>query len=161
MTTIDYIIFGIGAAALIFGAVRGFAAQLGSLAGLICGILACRLFGGTVAAKLTDGGAVASMLSYALVFAVVFVGVSLLARLLGAMLTAMKMGTVNRLCGAALTLALWMFFLSMLLNMYIAVAPGARADFAVPDKPWREKIVAYSPALLGFISELKKTDIDT
>jgi len=155
MGAYDIIILAIAVIALVTGALKGLVHQMGTIAGLICGVLACRFFGGTVADYLVPRDSVhAEMLRavcYAVVFLVVFFGIALLARLLGAVLSAVKLRVFDRVCGALFRMLLWMLFLSIAVNIYMAIAPADKPHFYSTSRPWRTAVTSMAPDLLGYI----------
>lgn len=156
MTAIDIILLCIVLVALITGAIKGFVHQLGTIAGLIGGVLACRMFGADIAdwaiARGTENAGLLRALVYAGVFLAVFLGLALVARLLGALLSAIKLRALDRIGGAIFRVALWLLMTSLALNVYLGICPGDRQRFEVPSKPWRGAVVDMAPALLGYIA---------
>lgn len=156
MTAIDIILLFIALCAIVTGAMKGFVRQMGTIAGLIGGILACRIFGDDIAAWALGRGAENAGLLRALVycglFLVVFLGLSLVARLLGAILSAIKLRVLDRVGGALFRLLLWMLLTSLLLNVYLGICPSDRSRFHIASKPWRTVVVEMAPKVLGYIS---------
>ena len=156
MDIIDIIILGVGVLAAVYGAVRGFVHQAGTIAAVVCAILVCRFFGSRVADVAVTAGAqyegVWRMLVYILLFVVVYAGVRLVASFFTAALQKLHVRVLDRIAGAVFSLGVWMLVLSLLLNVYLAVAPADRAKFSVGDKPWRGATVQLAPKVLGYIT---------
>lgn len=157
MALTDIILLAVVIIAAVTGAIRGIVAQIGAIAALLAAIIVCRFFGGTVADALVSHGAeyesTKRVLCYALVFAVTYFGVWLLARLFGAAVAAMHLRPFDRIAGALFRMAEWLIIVSIVLNVYLAVCPDDRAAFCNPSKPWRTAIVKIAPALAGYISK--------
>lgn len=156
MTALDFILLGIGIVAIVTGAMRGLSRQLGTFGGLICGVLACRIFGARVAAALipaeSDYHSLLTAGCYAVLFLLVFMGISLVARLLHKLLSALMLGGIDRAAGAVVRLGIWTVVLSLLLNVYLGICPADTARFKVPGKPWRTVVLEAAPKLLGYIA---------
>lgn len=154
-TAFDYILAAIAALALITGAMKGLVRQISSIAGLVAGVLVCRFFGEQTADFIIGSGsehaATLRVLCYVLLFISVYVGISLLGRLAGAILTAIKLRGFDRLGGALFRTALWLFFISLILNIYLAAVPADRAKLCPPEQPWRHTVISIAPKVLGCI----------
>lgn len=155
MQIVDIIIIGVAAIALITGAMKGFVRQAGAIAGLLFGIIACRMFGGDVADFFVKHGSenetILRALCYILVFIVVFVCFALIARLTGSLLSAVRLRVFDRIAGAVFRCGLWLLFLSLALNVYLSLCPGDAAIFNVASKPWRSAAVEFAPKILGYL----------
>lgn len=154
METIDIILLVISAVAIVTGAMRGFVRQAGTISGLVLAIVACRLFGSQAAQWLIGSGSEHEVLlravAYTAIFVIVFVGVSLLARLIHSAFAAVSLGWLNRVAGAVFRLGLWMVLTSLVLNIWLTAAP---ADSGMLNaKPWRHALVELAPRLLGYFA---------
>ncbi len=153
MTAIDIVLLFIALVALFTGAMKGFVRQLGTIAGLVLGIVACRLFGDTVAAWFISPGTehpeAMRMVANVCIFIAVMLCAALLGRLVGALLSAVKLRFIDRLGGAVFRAALWLLITSLLINVYIGIVPDDANRFDCADKPWRAWVVDYAPMLLG------------
>ena len=156
MSAIDYIIFGITIIAAVTGAMKGLVHQIGTVAALVLAVLVCRFFGGDVADLIVHPGAehagVYRALVYALVFATVYLLVMILAGLFTKALGALHVRVVDRIGGAIFRALAWLLIMSVVLNVYLAVAPADRPKFATKDKPWRPFIAALAPKVLGYFT---------
>ena len=156
MTAIDLILLAIIIIALITGWMRGLVHQVGTVAGIILGIIVCRVFGSDVAGYFVSRGAahasIARAAVYAVLFILVYLGCNLLARLLSSILKAVKLGFVDRAGGAVMRTFLWLLFASLAINIYLGICPGDKSRFERSDKPWRNITVQLAPKLLGYLA---------
>lgn len=125
----------------IYGAWRGCIRQLGSVAAFLFGFMGTRIFAPTVAAALQ----LPLMLCYAVVFALIFLVVIMLARVLHLTVKMLLMGPVDRLLGAIIGAAKWLLMTSLLINLFLMCAPGSAA-FSAPLSQW---VVKFAPRLFG------------
>lgn len=156
MTTLDFIILGIIAAAAIVGAYRGLVNQADTIAGVILAVLGCRFFGSTVADRFVSAGAEHETLYRALIYTLLFIAIYLcvhfVASLFGKALSALHVRVVDRMAGGVFCAALWLLAMSVALNLYLLVSPGDRVHFDTPQKPWRTIVVQFAPEAMGFIT---------
>lgn len=156
MTAIDLILLAIIAIALITGWMRGLVRQVGTVAGIILGIIVCRVFGAEIADYFVSRGAdhasIARACVYAVLFVIVFLSCNLLARLLSSILKAVKLGMLDRAGGAVMRTFLWLLFTSLAINIYMGICPSDKARFNRADKPWRNITVQIAPKLLGYLA---------
>lgn len=156
MTALDFILLAIGLIALVTGAMRGLIRQLGTFIGLICGVLACRIFGVSVVNELvsphSDHHALLTAACYAALFLLVFIGITLIAGLIHKVISALMLGGIDRFAGGIFRLGLWTVILSLLLNVYLGIYPDDTSRFEVKGKPWRTVVLKAAPKLLGFIA---------
>lgn len=156
MTTIDLILLAIIGIALVTGWLRGLARQVGTVAGIIIGILVCRAFGSSIADYFVshDSGnaSIARACVYAVLFVLVYLGCNLLARLVSSILRTVKLGFLDRLGGAVMRTFLWLLFASLAINIYLGICPSDKSHFDRPDKPWRNFTVQLAPKLMGYLA---------
>ncbi len=159
MATTDVILLVLAVAACALGAWRGAVRQIGVVLAFVLALLVCRGFGAQTAALLLPDAVAADAgmrwAVYVVLFVVVFVAVTLLARLVHASFSVARMGLLDRIAGALLQLAIWLIAGSVLLNVYFTVVPADRSRFA-DGKPWRVLIVEAAPAILGHIAAADK-----
>ena len=126
------------------------------MAGIILGIIVCRIWGGEAADYFVGKGAehadVARACVYAVIFIAVFLSCNLIARLASSILKAVKLKILDRTAGALMRAFLWLLFTSLALNIYLNVCPQDRSRFEVADKPWRALTVELAPKLLGYLT---------
>lgn len=136
MNTIDIIILVIFVAAAAYGWWRGIIVQIGSLAGVLLGILLCRLFGDPFAGFLintfgSDGPVsadtryVTGVIANVILFIVGFISAKLVARMLKAVTKAVRLSLVDKLCGVVFSIFEWFMVFSLLLNVWQALRPDS------------------------------------
>ena len=128
---LDVIIIAVVVAAAVMGFRKGFIGQLGSVAAIIIGVVACRLFGPQVTDMIMpadQGPEVNSMskyaysiLAYAGVYIVAYYAVILVARLLRTVTHTLLLGPLDRMAGAVK----WLLALSVALNLYVIIVSGS------------------------------------
>ena len=135
---------------------KGLVLQIGTIAALLASILVCRFFGGRVVGALisphSDHAMLLTVVIYVLLFLAVYIGVFLLAKLLGATMSAVHLRPFDRVAGALLRIATWLILTSIVLNVYFAVCPSDLNRFRSASKPWRGWVVKIAPDLMGYIS---------
>lgn len=154
MGIFDIILFIILAAAMVMGFIKGFCAQLGSIAGVVIGIIMCRLFGDNVQRLLFGGesGMGYTIAAYAILFIVVYLLCFLVARLFSSTLSALHLGIINRVAGAVFSLIVAAVIISIAINVYLVIEPSDKGFFMDRNKPWRPTITMVAPNLLGYIA---------
>lgn len=158
MSYTDIGILLIFAAALIIGLREGAIKQLGSIAGIILGIMACRVWGAD-ASRITahllgwEQGYASSVVGNLVVFTIAWVAVGLIARVLHVAVNAVLLGPLNRLLGAVVSEIKYFMALSIVLNLIKAVAPGCALlnSSRMLDGRVFDFIISMAPALFGTI----------
>lgn len=156
MIAIDVIILVLLVVGGSIGFARGIVSQIGQIVAVVAGIICARMFGGEVAAWF--GGAdgpttLESVCGYGLAFVGAYFLVWLVARMLRGAFHAVKLGIIDRLAGALFKIAQWALVLSLCLNVYLLVS-GDDDRLHQPDKPWRQAMVDFAPAVLGYLSDI-------
>lgn len=114
----------------VFGYKRGFIAQVGSIAGVVFGIVGCNLFASRLAAHFSGPGdtmetqLLANVMSYVIIFAVCYIGGRLLGNLSAGILKVLHLGVLDRLCGAVFTMLEYALVFSILLNAWVSAFPN-------------------------------------
>lgn len=156
MSAIDLILLGVIGVALVTGWMRGFVRQVGTVAGILFGIVVCRVFGADVADYFVSRGSehasIARACVYAVLFVAVFLSCNLLARLASSILKAVKLGVIDRAAGAIMRAFLWLLFTSLAINIYLGICPADQGRFERADKPWRSITLHLAPKVLGYIA---------
>ena len=134
MSAIDILIIIVFIGAVIYGYWKGVIVQIGSLAGILLGILACRLFGpwltdvlggATGGSGSIDMGYVNSVVANVILFLLGFISAKLVAKLIKTVTTAVKLSLIDKLCGVIFCLFEWFLVLSILLNVWQVLRPGS------------------------------------
>lgn len=138
MNWVDILLLAVFAVAVITGLRRGLIGQIGSVAALAGGLLACRMFGNVLAGWLTPlvpddmaGSLTATFIPAVLSNAIVYISVYYLIRLVaGALRMTVKlmlMGPLDRGLGVVFALFKWGLGASVALNLWLALFPGSCA----------------------------------
>lgn len=157
MPVADIILIIIAAVAGITGYRSGIIRQIGSLVGLVVAVLLCRVLGpatvGAITPATTEHETLYTVLAYTILFLIGFFGVKLIAHLLHLVVSALKLGLIDRLTGAIFRIALWILAVSIALNLYFAIVPDEESKFCQSSRPWRGAVVDFAPALAGYMTE--------
>lgn len=154
MSTLIILIIVITVAAAIMGYRTGFVKQLGSFAGLLAGIICCRLFADKVAGLLGSPGDGAgdtvlhTVLAYAIVFITAYVAVWLLAGTMRRIVKGLHLGVIDRIAGSMFKVIKWLFATSIALNLWVAVFPDSSLTTKKAE-PWGSRILNFAPVILG------------
>ncbi|MCM1517544.1 MAG: CvpA family protein [Pseudoflavonifractor sp.] len=165
MSFIDIVILIVFAGAVIVGLRKGMIAQLGSLAAVILGIVACRLWGGDaarIAASLipeltTDSetsGYAASVVGNVTLFVIVYLSVKLLASLVRNVTHALMLGVIDRVLGVLFCLFKWFLVLSIVLNLWDALFPssGLLSSSRLGDGLAMRTVLNLAPKVFGGVT---------
>lgn len=150
MTLVDILAIIAVLAGLILGWRRGMVAQLGSLLGIILGIVCCQVFAGPLAQAFSeptdnpDTILMHTVISYLIIFALCYTVGRLLSGLLQRITDAAHLGAVDALAGSIFKGAEYLLALSMILNLWVAVFPNTRID-----GPLATPVADFAPAILG------------
>lgn len=161
MTTLDIIILIVFAGSVIIGFRSGLLKQIGSLGGLIAGILLCRLgsawLSALIAGQEANGNPACPtytdiVLANIILFIVGFCSLKAIAHFCRKLTHALSLGTVDRLAGVVFCLFEWMFVLSLLLNLWLLVKPDTQmaAISNLANGHAAPAIVALAPKVLGW-----------
>jgi len=91
-----------------------------------------------------------TIVGYVIVMAAVYIAVRLLARMAHSLTHTLRLGAVDHLAGAALTLLVWGFGLSIVLNLWQAVTSTPPAQSSrLADSRIVEAVTALAPAAMG------------
>lgn len=121
MSLLDVLILIVFFGGLAYGFYKGILSQLGSLGGIVLGILVCQLFGGVVgdlAQKIFSPTYTTRVVSVILLFIIVYVAVRLLAKLMSTVLKKFHLKAIDRIAGGLFTAFKWTLVLSFALNLY-------------------------------------------
>ncbi|MDE6513716.1 MAG: CvpA family protein [Muribaculaceae bacterium] len=134
------LIFGTVAYAA-YGAWRGAVRQAASVLAFLIGFLGARLFAPSIAYQLH----LPSFFCFALVYALFFTGVMILARVLRMTVRMLLLGPLDRMAGAIIGAIKWLLLTSLLINLLILCAPDSGL-FAAPFSRW---VANFAPRLFG------------
>lgn len=168
MTAVDIIIAIVALGSAFMGWRKGIVLQLGGLAAIVAGVLACRIWGDrasqwlltqcTVEGEaLTDAqGYFYTVLARLLLFIAVWAVVKVLSRFLRGLTHALHVGFVDRVAGMAFAMFEWLLVLSLALNLWLVVKPGT--DVSRMGRMFNghaaEAVVELSPKVLGWAVSL-------
>ena len=134
MTAIDIIIILIFIAATCLGYRKGIITQLGSFVAIIIAIIACRTFGQQVEDLIMEANHdwqttaipryTVSIAANCAIYLITYYLVVFIARLLRTVTHAVFLGPIDRIAGAAFSLAKYFLVVSLLINVYIAIFPS-------------------------------------
>jgi len=142
---IDLLILIILVGGLVEGVLRGFIRSIVGVVSTACGIYFARLFGQDGAAWVSEAWdvhpLVAEAIAYAIIFAVISFAVSMLSRLLGQLVRAAHLSSLNRMLGAVVGLG------KGAIAVLIIVFALGRIDEAKPflSETTRSESVFFSP----------------
>lgn len=164
MNILDIIIIVVFAGSIIYGLYKGIISQLGSLGGIILGIVACRIFGDDATRLVSDilpamtsnasSAAFAnSVIANILLFLIVYFLVKLLSGALKKLTHALALGFIDRILGAAFGLFKWCLALSIALDLWMAIFPDSTIIKAstLADGMAAKTILDLAPTLFGSI----------
>lgn len=135
MAPIDIALLIVIALAAVWGFTKGFISQLGSLAAIVVGIIACRMLGPRAVGLIMPGGAEADSaftyyaavaMAYSVIYIVAYYAVLLVARMLRLAVHAVFLGPLDRIGGALFNIAKCLIMVSFLLNIYMVIFPSSR-----------------------------------
>lgn len=139
----DIVFSLVGIAIVLISAKRGFFRALMGFGKGFLAIVAAYLFGNMLGPWISDkipaiGGVIANFLSYLLVFVIVYIGLTILIWVLGALIDRLKVvGTIDKILGAVIGL------ISALMILFIAAS-------IIKFLPWTEEMYAGSTVIKFF-----------
>lgn len=169
MGLLDAIIIIVVLGAAFVGFKKGVISQLGGIAGVILGVIACRLFADDLAVSIeelisdnTDGsvGKGSIVLSYTVIFIAVYLLAQMLAKFLHSLVKAVKLGWLNRLVGAVFAVIQWTFLLSIALNVVQVLLPDKQlaSKSSMGDGALIVTVMNFAPDLMGTEEVQEVTD---
>lgn len=167
MSAIDILIILIFVVSIIYGLKRGFISQLGSVGGVLVGIVACRLFSESLASMFAGDNPdandqyVSGVFASVLLFIVGFIAARLVASLVKTVAKTLKLTVVDRVGGAIFSLFGWFLIFSLLLNIWQAFRPDIdiTKGSSIADGRAAKAVVDFAPKVLG--SEEFKLAVET
>lgn len=141
--TVDVLVLVVFVASLLYGFKQGAMRQLAGMAGLVLGVIGCRLFGNVADGIMPSTPAFAApLLSNAFVFAVIYMATTVVIGMARKVTKVLHLSLFDKLGGAVLCMLKWMVGLSVLLNVYIAVKgepfeePSSLTEATTELAPW-------------------------
>lgn len=150
MTPFNMFLILVAVVAGALGYRSGLIKQIGSIAGIVAGIIACRIFGDTVVtwchsiAAEDTSDVMLTVVAYAGIFIVAYLALLMCGSLLRKIAEAVHLGIIDRLAGAAFKLLLWFFVLSIGLNLWSVFVPGQ-----APEGEWAQRVEHLAPVVMG------------
>ena len=165
MSITDIVILVIFAGAVVYGFWKGIIAQIGSVAAVILGIVACRLFGdeateltATLLPELAQNPDTAryacSVIGNVVLFLLVYLTVKLLASLIKKVASALLLGFIDKILGSAFCIFKWFLVVSIVLNIWCLIFPdtGIVKSSTLAGGKAIGAIVELAPAILGSLT---------
>lgn len=159
MNTLDIIILIVFAASILYGLRRGVIAQLGSVGGVIVGVIACRTLGDSAATLVgnllgSDSASacyVDSVIANVVLFITGYLVTRLIAKMLRGVAHALCLGIFDRIGGALFSLFAWFLAFSIALNLWQALTPGTdiTAESKLSNGRAARAIIDLAPKVLG------------
>ena len=138
---------------------KGIVAQIGQIAGLLGGIIVCRVYGDDFVAWLAGKGfggeddTTVYVISYVILFIAAYLVIWLLFRLVRGLIHFVALGWADRIAGSLFKILKWVFIVSVVYNLWLAVAPSAtlKGDRTMVKV---EKILrTFAPEVLGMVKD--------
>lgn len=166
MNLLDIILLVVTTAALLLGLRKGVISQVGDIAAMVAGVAVCRLMPeramqlsrlivGDRMGDMATVGWIEKGIGYMLLFAVVYIAVKIVARLLRTITHAAMLGPVDRVCGSLFMAAKCLLGLSIVLNvwLFISAKPTLTDECHKSLRPLHEAVISFAPSLLGAFSD--------
>ncbi len=135
MNALDIVILVLLVPGMVVGLVKGFLAQAVSLAGLVVGVWASFKFSNVLsaylAARITVSETVLSVICFAVIFIAILLLTALLTKILTKVVEVAMLGWMNRLLGAALSLAVGIIFIGVVISLFEAL--NQKFAFVAPE----------------------------
>lgn len=128
----------------------GIIKQIGSLVGIVAGIIGCRIYGEAVAqwgisiSSEETSPVLVTILAYVAVFILAYLALTLAASLLRNIVKAIHISFIDRIAGSAFRIVLWFFVLSIALNVWVAFLPEQ-----APQGIWAQRVEKIAPIVMG------------
>ncbi|MDE6810111.1 MAG: CvpA family protein [Muribaculaceae bacterium] len=163
MTALDIVIIAVLFGSAVYGFWKGIVVQVGAIAALVMGILACRLFGddatrflgrllGSVADSPELSHYIITVTAYVILFVLGYVLTRALASFVKTVVNALFMGAVDRILGALFSIFQWMLVLSIVLNIW-QIVDSSRNVISLSSLAHgrvAQAILDLAPAVFGF-----------
>ena len=167
MAIIDIAMIVVCILGIALGLYKGLMAQIGSVAGILLGIIACRIWGddatrfvASIMPDLSASGEAAAYANNVIANVFLFLGVYLLAMLVAKLLhniiSNLSLGWINCLLGGVFGAVKWLVIMSVVLNLWEALLP----DHSIVSTSQlmggiaAKTVLNLAPALFGSIAAL-------
>lgn len=146
---------------------KGIITQIGSLAAIVVAVIVCRVAGSVIVDLILDAHPAwqadsikrfsVSVITNCAIYIVVYYAVILFARLLKSVTHAVLLGPIDRIAGAAFTIAKYFLIISLLLNLYIAIFPRTSllSKSRIAGGQAVELVIGFAPWLLDTLSPVE------
>lgn len=163
MSLLDILILVVVLGGLAYGFHKGIISQLGSLGGLVAGIIVCQLFGGAVAdfaQTVFSPSYTTRVVSVILLFILVYVAVRLAAKLVKKVVKALHLSAIDRIAGGLFVAFKWTLILSFALNIYATffTAGTLQAESSLANGNVIQAVLDLAPNTLGWVKEKTADD---
>lgn len=157
MAALDILILLIFIVSIVYGLRRGIITQLGSVGGVIVGIIACRLFSGSVTRLFAGSNPdandlyVSGVFASVLIFLVGFIAARLVASLIKTVTHSLHLTVIDRVGGTLFSIFEWFLIFSLLLNIWQAFRPDIdiTSNSRLADGRAARAVVDFAPKVLG------------
>lgn len=163
MTALDIVIILVFIGSAAYGFWKGIVVQVGAIAAVVMGILACRLFGdeatrflGGMLGSVSDSPElshyIVSVTAYVVLFVLGYVLTRALASFVKTVVNALFMGAVDRILGALFSIFQWMLITSIVLNIWqiIDSSRNVVSLSSLAHGKIAQAILDLAPAVFGF-----------
>lgn len=119
-------------AGFVLGYKRGFLAQAGSVGGVILGIVFCNAFAERLSLRFIspddspESILLAKVMSYVIIFVICYIVGRMAGSTLASLTKALKIGFIDKLCGAVFTTFEYALVFSIILNAWIGAFPNTK-----------------------------------
>ncbi|MGN0219148.1 MAG: CvpA family protein [Muribaculaceae bacterium] len=142
---------------------KGFVSQIGQLAGLIGGIIVCRLYGDTFAAWLAwrDPEAAATtvyVIAYIILYILAYAVIRLLFGLAKGLIHLVALGWADRIGGALFKFVKWLFIVSFVYNLWLTISPTSTLKGDRTMVKIEKMLRSFAPEVLGMVNDKTSGD---
>ena len=159
MSSLDFIFLVAVAVSGIYGYYKGFVSQIGSLVGIMAGIILCRVFAEDFAQCMNEvfldsttskdsSRFLNSVIAQVVIFMIGYFGVRIAAKVMSITLNTVKLGKVNNVSGAIFGVVQGLMLLSLSLNLWVAIFPDSEIA-ADSNSFFDEALIDFAPNVLG------------
>ncbi len=152
MSPFEIFLLIVVAGAALLGYRSGIVRQIGSFAGIIAAIIACRIFGPQLAGYWSRSASDASdtalyhILAYVVVAVLAYLAVVLVARMARNLIHGLHLGLLDRLAGALFKVLEWLLVCSLVYNVWVAVVPDSAP---AAEDAWQHRLLTLAPTVIG------------